>query len=85
MPQLRVAAALLSLGLALSPAAAITRQSPPHNADGSSRLVDPDEQADRMSDQSRRGNERAARRDMRDHRHLVAPSGPAASFEGLPY
>ena len=89
MPRPLFTAALLSLslglsdGLASSPAFGITRQAEPRNADCSSRLVDPDEQADRMSDQSRR-SERAARHDMRDHRSLVAPTAPAAaSFGGV--
>ncbi len=57
MKHLGTIAGLIVVGLEV-PASAMSFQPAPRNGDGSSQLVDPDEQTDRLTDQMRRNDQR---------------------------
>lgn len=84
---IRPIAATMVVGLALLGAAgaasAMSTQAAPVRA-GGARLVDPDEKADGMADRTQAANARAYRQNDITNRNLVAPYGPAASFDTGP-
>ena len=76
----KIAASLVGLACA-APAMALSFQPAPRNANGSSKLVDPDEQAEKMVEQSRRDDRRAYANRILNSSSLVQPGGqPVGGF-----